>query len=169
MGMLYMDQPIDFLSKMKPATGIGLYFNICCEAGLEDDDSTESLFERGMRAAARAILTYISIPFFASLSIFYNGGLGFSKGLIAGVSLICGCIFKIDQEKEMMNDALRHLASAATDLFFLKCSFLLAVGYAALPEQISGFYQRFEEIIHTIDLFDTVSPVSADKNSWSNF
>ena len=149
-----MGNMIDFLTKMKPATGVCLYLSICYEAGLEDVNPAEKGFEKGMRAVARAILTYISIPFFASLSIIYNGCLAVSKGTIAGFSLACRSIFKLDHDKKMMNEALKHLANAATDLFVLKFSLLLAVGYAALPEQISGFYHRFAEYISTINIFD---------------
>src|SRR3990172_10453947 len=149
-----MGNMIDFLTKMKPTTGVCLYLNICYEAGLEDVDPTENGFEKGMRAVARAILTYISIPFFASLIIIYNGCLAVSKGTIAGFSLACRSISKLDHDKKMMNEALKHLANAATDLFILKFSLWFAVGYAALPEQISGFYHRFAEYISMINIFD---------------
>jgi len=158
-----MDNTINVLSKMKPATGVCLYLNICSEIGLEDDDPTESLFEKGMRSVARVILTAISIPFFSSLSILYNSGLAIIKGSIVGFSMVFRCIFKLEQNKEMMNDAIKHVASAATDLFALKFSLLLALGYAALPEQINSFYHRLAECISVINIFELQNPGDGEK------
>jgi hypothetical protein len=148
-----MVSPIEVLAKMKPVSGFGIYLDMASQVGLAYDDPLDNPIEKGVQVAARAILTFVGIRFFCTLSVPYNIGCGIAKGVFCGVHVLNHSGVQVEEDREVLDDALKHLAHAVADFCVSKFALLFTAGYVLFPEKVQAFHGKGMEWIHSTKFF----------------